>query len=67
MEIGISIDETVVPRDIENELSDLLKELSIYPESICSINAVESENLLPLQALCESNEYNYSICPQEEI
>ena len=67
VEIGISIDETVVPRDIENELSDLLKELSIYPESICSINAVESENLLPLQALCESNDYNYSICPQEEI
>ncbi len=57
LEIGIELSGEQTSRDIDLALTELLKNLSIYPESIASVHAPESETLPVLENYCSLMEY----------
>ena len=68
LEIGINLTKDgITPRDIDQSLSELLKTLSVYPESICSINAVKQDDMASLIILCGMHGFELKTYEKSEL
>lgn len=68
LEVGITVTNTdATPRDIGNVLNDLLKKLSVYPESISEINYVGEDDTAAVRIFCGSNGFKLNLCKEEDL
>lgn len=67
MELGISIENDLTPKDIEIFMNDTLKTMNLYPESISRVNAVDGVYTPVIEAICAANDYPVTVVSQEAL
>jgi len=67
IELGISIEKDMTPKDIELFINETLKTLYLYPESIAQVNIVDGPYKAAAGAVCDMNYYPSAVLSKEEI
>ena len=67
IEIGLCIHGDVTAKDLMMVMDNMLRGLSIYTESICSINAVECERIGLAEILCSNYGCTLNVYSEEDL